>query len=457
MSVISGIGLTSGIDYNKLISSLIELQRQPVYRLQSRQSDYNNKISAYSTLSSKLSSFQSAADNLRNTANFYAKTASVSNSTVLDAATSNSASSGIYTIDPHSVAGKIQLAAVDRRTGTTSFTSTTDVVNNTGASQTFEYTYAGTTSTLTIADQTTLEGLRDAINNDTGNPGVTATVINVGTSDYRLVLTGRNTGSSNTVAVTANTTITGFSDSDFTASTAQDAKFRIGGVDITKSSNTVSDVIPGVTLTLKAESASAVTVTVNNDTDTIRQHIEDFVNAYNEVVDNISNNSQYDTKTHTGGPLNGESTARAIKSRLSNIVTSRVAGLPQDLRTLAQIGISTDYHTGHLSIDSATLNDKLTTRLDDVANLFTDSTSGIGNKVYDYTDSVTNSIDGTVTIRTKGLQSNVTGIADDITDLEARLTLVEEDLRKRFASLEAMLTGMSSQSAFLSNLTSRMT
>ncbi len=454
MAVITGVGVTSGIDYNQLIASIIEVERQPIYRLQSRQSRYQDKISVYNTLSSKLSSLQDAVDKLRTSTNFYEKTASVSNETIIDATASNSASAGIYTIEPHSVAGKIQLAAADRRTGTTSWTSSTDVINSTGASQTFEYTYAGTTVTLSVADGATLEDLRDAINNDTNNPGVTATIINVGTNDYRLVLTGQDTGSSNTITITTNTTLTGFSDSDFTASTAADAKFRIGGIDIVKDSNTISDVIPGVTFTLKAESTSSVTITVNNDIDTIQQNIEDFVSAYNEVVDYVSSNSQYDTTTHTGGPLNGESTAREIINRLKSIVTSRVSGLSEDLRTLAQLGITTDYETGQLTIDSSTLNEKLTTSLDKVADLFTDSTAGIAVELYDYIDDVTDSTDGRITIRTEGLQDLVEDISDEISDLESRLTIVEENLRRQFAALESLLTNMSAESTFLMNLVS---
>ncbi len=452
MSIISSIGVTSGIDYNQLISGLLELERQPIYRLQNRQAEYNEKISVYNTLTSKLNTLKDAMDKLRNSTNFYEKTASVSDDTVISATASNSASAGIYTIEPHSVAGKIQLAAVDRRTGTTSFTSSTDVVNSSGVTQTFEYTYNGTTRTLSVADGSTLEDLRDAINSDSGNPGVTATIVNVGTSDYRLVLTGQDSGSTMTITITANTDLTGFSDTDFTAHTAQDAKFRIGGVDVVKSSNTVSDVIPGVTFTLKAESTTSVTITVNNDIDTIRQNIEDFVTAYNDVVDYIDANTAYDVTTRTGSPLTGESTPRNIMTRLQDIVTARVGSNPEDLRTLAQLGITTDYETGHLEIDSATLEEKLTTDLSDVETLFDDQTSGIAYEMYSYIDDVTDSTSGSITIRVDGLENSVADISDEITEMQDRLTILEENLRRQFAALESLLTEFNAQSSFLTNL-----
>ena len=452
MSIVSGVGLTSGIDYNSIINKLIEVERIPVKMLEARKDAYNDKITVYNDLDSKLESLMNAVDKLRTSTKFYEKTASVSDDTIINATVSNSAAAGMYVIEPHSVAGKIQLASADRRTGITSFSSTTDVVNNSGGDQVFEYTYGGSTVTLTITDGTTLEELRDAINNDTDNPGVTATIINVGTSDYRLVLTGKDTGSANTITITSNTTLTGFTDSDFTASSAQDAKFSIGGIDVVKSSNTFSDVIPGVTITLKSESTSSVSITINNDVDTIQQNIEDFVSAYNDLVDYIDAKTEYSTLTNTGEELADETIPDRILSRLKSILTSRVSGQPEDLRTLAQLGITTDYQTGHLEIDSSTLTDKLTNDLDTVEALFTNSTDGIATELYDYLDDVTDSTSGTIATRIDGLEDLISDIDDDITDMEEHLSNMEERLRKQFAALESMLTEMNNQSAFLSRL-----
>ncbi|MBI4620088.1 MAG: flagellar hook protein, partial [Desulfobacterales bacterium] len=105
MSVVAGVGVSSGIDYNQLIASLMEVERQPLYRLQSKQSGYNTQISVYGGISSRLSAIKTAMDNLRTTSNFYAKTVSVSDTTVLDATVSNSAAAGNYTVGLHSVAG----------------------------------------------------------------------------------------------------------------------------------------------------------------------------------------------------------------------------------------------------------------------------------------------------------------------------------------------------------------
>ena len=456
MSIISGVGPMSGINYDQLITGLLAVQQQPITDLQAKETDYNNKISAYGTLSTKLMALQSAANTLRTSTNFYAKTGSSSDSTIVDVSVTSAASAGNYTIAPHSVAGKIQLANFEQVVQTAGVASSTDVINNSGSDQTFQYTYAGTQRALTVTDQTTLEGLRDAINNDSGNPGVTASIIYDG-SAYKLAISGNNTGSANTISIDAGTTLNGtggttdLSSTAFTTTqAAQDAKVNINGVDITRSTNTISDVIPGVTLTLKKETTGSVTVSVNNDVSTISNNIQAFVSAYNDVISYISGNSTYDTTTNTGGTLYGEFTAGDIPTQLSNIITSPVAGLPSDLNILAQIGVSTN-NDGTLSLDTATLNNQLSSNLSGVGKIFTDAAGGIGNQIYDFVNNETDSVDGAITYRTNGLNTSISNINNDISNLQERLNMTEERLRTQFAALETLLGSLQAQSTFLTN------
>ncbi|MEC4684756.1 MAG: flagellar filament capping protein FliD [Nitrospirota bacterium] len=449
MSVIASVGLSSGINYDQLINNLLNIQRLPLYRFQNKQAGYNDKISVYNELSAKLSTFMSAADTLKSESSFYVKTSSVSDSSVFEATVSNSAATGNYSVI-------ITALASGEKEVHSGVASSTTVVNDSGADQSFQYTYAGTQSTLTVTDGTTLEGLRDLINNDTGNPGITATLLYDGSS-YRLVLTGDDTGSTNTVTIDAGTTIDGVNTTvDLTSTTftetktASDASFSVDGISMTRSSNTVTDAMTGVTLTLK--NAGSATLSVTNDTDTISQNVQSFVDAYNDIVSYVSANSAYNANSHVGNPLFGESTSRLILNRLSSIITNRASGLPEDLRALSQLGVSTN-RDGTLSLDTGTLGSKLSTDLGGVENLFTDSTSGIAIQLYNYIDDATDSIDGAITIRIDGLESLVGDISDDILDLEAKLSRTEESLRRQFSALESLLSGLTSQSTFLTNLT----
>jgi flagellar hook-associated protein 2 len=461
MSIITGIGPTSGINYDQIIRGLLNLERRPITNLQQRQAVFNTQVGAYSELSNGLSALRSAADALRTVDNFYVRAAASSNTTVLTATASSSAAVGIHTIEPFggvATGNTIQLASADRRSGTTVVSSPTTIINSSGANRVFEYTYAGATRTLTVANNTTLEGLRNIINNDTANPGVTASIVQVATNDHRLVLTGRDTGALNAITITANTTLTGaggtmnFTNTAFTASTARDARFRVGGLDITRSTNTVADVIAGVTFTLRAESTSSVTISVTNDTAAIRGRIESFVNAYNEVVSFVSQRSTYDRTTNTGGPFFAESTPRDIVNRLRDIATREVAGLPDGMRSLAQIGITTNHQTGALSINTSMLDGRLSTDLAGVANIFTNAAGGIAVRVHDYTGVVTNPVDGAITLRTRGLNSLITNISNDIIRLEERLVRTEENLRRQFTALESIISGMMAQQSYLTNL-----
>jgi flagellar hook-associated protein 2 len=461
MSIITGIGPTSGINYDQIIQGLLNLERRPITNLQQRQAVFNTQVGAYSELSNRLSALRGAADALRTVDNFYVRAAVSSNTTVLTATASSSATVGTHTIEPFGGVGAgntIQLASAERRSGTTVISSPTTIINSSGADRVFEYTYAGGTRTLTVANNTTLEGLRNIINNDTANPGVTASIVQAATNDHRLVLTGRDTGALNAITITANTTLTGaggtmnFTNTAFTASTARDARFRAGGLDITRGTNTIADVIAGVTFTLRAESTSSVTISVTNDTAAIRGRIESFVNAYNNVVSFVASNSVYDRTTNTGGPLFAESTPRDIVNRLQGIATREVAGLPDGMRSLAQIGISTDHMTGTLSINTSMLDGRLSTDLTGVANIFTNATGGIAVRLHDYIGNVTNPVDGAITLATRRLNSLVTTISNDIMRLEERLVRTEENLRRQFTALESIISGMMAQQSYLTNL-----
>ncbi len=457
MSTFSVSGLSSGINTDEIISKLMELERRPVTLLQSKKASYNNKITAYSDLASKVSAFKTSADALRSTSNFYAKKASVSDSDIIDASATNSSPAGSYTVASHSVAGKIQLAQAEQRSHTAGTAALTTSVNDSGSDKVFQYTYAGTQTSITISNGTTLEGLRDLINSDSDNPGITATIIYDG-SVYKLALTGDDSGSANTISIDAGTTLDGtgstvnFTGSAFTANqSAQDAKLRINGIDITSSSNTVSGVVAGLSITLKKESTSSVTVAVTNDTDSIKKKIEDFVKAYNDVISYVASKSTWDSETRTGGPLFGDSTARDVVRRLKELAISTVSAASSDVDSLTEIGITTNSKDGTLSVNSTTLGDKLSSKIDEVAKLFATDSTGIANLMWSYADTVTKSTDGALTIRKSGLQSVVNNIAGNITTLETRLEKIEEDLRKRFTSLESILNGLNSQGTFLSS------
>ena len=445
MATFTVSGLVSGINYDDMITKIIAADSQPITLMQSRQADYNKQISVYADLSAKLASLQTAADALRTASSFYAKKASSSDATVFDATAGSSAAAGNYSITVTALAQAHRIA---------SSTVASEASAVSGVSGTFSFQVGGgAVTTVTVAATTTLAQLRDGINAAKG--GAEASIINDGTG-YRLVLTSRNSGAANTVVVTENGTSlalpTGPVAGGVTLQAAQDAAFSIDTLSMTRSTNSFADAIGGVTITLKKEGISTLSVT--NDTSAIRKKIDDFVSAYNAVVSLVSTNSTYDAKTQKGGGFTGESTAHDVVSSLQGLIGARVDGLPDGIRVLSQIGVKTN-KDGTLSVDSAVLDDKIAMDLAGVSDLF-NASGGIADRVYDYADKVTNLATGSISYRTKGLNTTVSNLTDDIAKKQDRLDREETELRTRFAKLEALLGQLTAQSSYLSNMITAM-
>lgn len=448
-------GLSTGIDYNDLITKLMDVKRQPVKILEAKQTAYNDKMSSYSELSSKLSSMRSAADKLKYSYSFYVNTASVSDETVLDATASGSASVGNYSIAVTTLASEEK--EVHNGTG---LTSGTDAVNSSGSDKAFQYTYAGTQETVTVADGTTLDGLKDLINSDSSNPGVTATVVNDGTN-YRLIITGNETGATKDITIDAGTTLDGtgstvdFSAAAFTQNkAAANAVFTVDNLSISRSTNSFSDVITGLTINLK-EAGTTATVTVAADNESIKEQINDFVSAYNDVMSFLKTNTAYDSASGESGILSGEGTARNIENRMRDMISSSVSGLSGSISMLAEIGITTDYKTGNLVTNSSILDAKLGSNLDDIAEMFKDSSNGIATKVYDYIGDLTSSVDGAITLRKDGLSDIIKNINDTIRNMEFRLEKTENDMVRQFTALEKLVGNYNSIGNYLSNFSTK--
>jgi len=448
-------GLSTGIDYNTLISKLIEAKSQPIKLLQNKKTSYNDKMTKYSSISSKLSSLKSAAEKLKTSSNFYAKAVSVSDSTVLESTVTSSAAVGNYSVTVTSLASEEQ----EVHSGVTALTT---VINNSGSSKVFQYTYAGTQRSLTVADGTTLEDLRDLINEDTSNPGVTATIVNdgVGVTPYRLIIKGDETGAANSITVDAGTTLDGSgSTTDFRSATftqkkaAADSDFTIDSLQIKRSTNAITDVISGVTINLKkdgVDASSKITVTANRDA--IKAQINEFVTAYNGVVDLISSNSTYDSTTKVSGALLGEGTARNIQNQLRTMISGTVSGQPDDMNILAQLGITTNSKTGQLVVNTSTMDTKLSSDLDDVAALFTTASTGIANQIYTYITNTTSTVDGSLTLRAKGLQALIKDVDDTVKNMQYRLDKEESDLVRKFTALESLVSGYNTIGSYLNRI-----
>jgi len=323
-------------------------------------------------------------------------------------------------------------------------------VMSTVGTGTLAITVGTTTVNITVdSSNNTLEGLRDAINDSGSEVNAAIITVSAGTTPtYRLVVSGRNTGLVNAATIDesgltqgAGATAPGFT----TTQAAQDANLLVDGIAVARSTNVISDVIPGVTLDLKNTSASEIQVTVNNDNETIKKQLNDFVSAYNDVITFINDKTKYDSATSTGGPLIGDATLRSLKRNLQSRITTAVSGTPA---ILADIGVTTQ-KDGTLAVDNGKFDAAVETNLTGVGNLFLDATNGLATGITNFADSANRIGDGILSARIGGAQDQIKRISDQIARKEDALTRLQDDLTRRFTALETLVSQLNTQSAYL--------
>lgn len=453
---------TSGLDVNTLVSQLMTVERQPLTKLNAKEASYQAKLSAYGSIKSAVSSLQTSLDNLTSS-KFQAVTASFSDASAFSATTTSSAVAGSYSLEVSTLAQAQKLATTgqaDTATAIGSGTLTFDFGTTSGG--VFTSGGAGTHSITIDSSNYTLAGIRDAIN--AAGIGVTANIVNDGSATpYKLVLSSNSTGLANTMqisvagdaalynllnhepGVAANLTET---------VPAQNATMLVDGVSVSKNSNTVSDVITGVTLNLKQATTAPVTMTVAKDTATINASISTFVKSYNTLSSTLKSLSAYNATTQTGAVLQGDGTIRTLQSQLRAILNSSVTSGAYSSLSDIGIGFQTD---GTLAINQTKLDSALSSNFSDVAGLFTSTgaPAGYATQLDNFATDILSST-GLITSRTEGLNAVITNIGNRKLDLEARLVVIEKRYRTQFSNLDAMLGGMNVTSNYLTQQLARL-
>ncbi|MGQ9456146.1 MAG: flagellar filament capping protein FliD [Armatimonadota bacterium] len=365
-------GLISGLKTDEIVAKIIEYARRPQVRLQQQKTEAQLRFAAWQDINTRLLALRTKSEFIADLADFQAMTASTSEPDIVTATATSGASSGTYYLKVVSRAQNHQIAS---QAGV--YTSINDVV---GTGSVSIQLANGTSFEVTIdSNNNTLAGLRDAINK--ANKGVSAAIINAGTTsspDYRLVLTSTEAGTENQITLVDTSGLEGGTrpifDLDNPVQTASSAVLEIGEgtgkITVTKNTNTITDLIPGVTLNLlSADSSKTVRIEVSADTTSIRNAIEGFVQQYNDLADAIGNHFKYDPETNETPPLFGDYQLQGLQSDIISTLTSPVAGLTSSINALASVGITQDT-TGKLVINSSVLDSAIQNNLSQVARLF---------------------------------------------------------------------------------------
>jgi flagellar hook-associated protein 2 len=427
-------GLASGLDSNSIIEKLMELEAQPLKLIEKRQSAVKTQISSLAEIRSKLSDLATSTRNLT-TGGAVATTVS-STGTGYDAVTGSGAVAGRHTIK---VTGLASAASGLSQ----SFGSATSPVN-TGR---FDFTVMGKDYGFDVTAGSTLADVAYQIRMS-GAP-ISATIINDGSQSY-LSLMNNETGNPVTgaaLAVTDTSNILGL-----TLKAATPAGLEVDGLPIVRQSNSVADVIPGVTINLKALTATEETLVISNNTSGTQTNITKFVDAYNGVLKLVQAQLTSTPGSDRASSLAGDSSLRGLQSSLQRLLTARVnPSLTATIRALADIGLKTD-REGVVTVDTATLTKALGRDAQAVNELFSTATLGIGALAQKTVDLYGNFTNGLLTSRTKGLQKTVKNMDDQLAAMNLRLEVRKTTLINQFTAMEKVVSGAKSTGTFLNQI-----
>lgn len=431
-------GLATGIDSAGIISQLMSYERRPISRLQSKQKAYDSQASKLKSLSTKLKALQDAAKDLGDRDDVLTAKVSSSDEDVFTARSVGGAPVGPTSLHVTSL-------ATNEKTYSDAF-SAKDQTGLFGTGTLSIQVGAATAVDVTIAADDTLDSVVGKIN--ASGAGVSAGVVFDGTN-YRLRVTGDDTGAASGITFTETGVTLGMSDPANQIQAAADAVFTLDGFAMTRSANTFSDAIDGVSITLTGESPTVdpSTLMVERDPEALEEKFQTFVDAYNDIMTNINAEFAYTGTAKGPGSLAGDSTLRSVQSQLRSTLGAAVSGMSGQYTTLASVGIESN-QDGTLKLDSA----KLTAALDDdansVATLFAgDTVAGIDGFVTSFDDVIDVYIasGGVIDGRVDALEGRSRDIDDQIDRLELRLDKTEESLRKRYATLEQTVSGLQAQ------------
>lgn len=390
-SIISTLGSGSGINSSSIVTQLVDISKSAeTKRLTDKQTLLESQISDFGLLRSAFSTLETAASALSNADSFNAKSVSLPTTTLLSInKLEAAAAAGTYSLNVDQVAKAQSISSGD-------FTSQTAPVGKGTLAIRFGSWDAGTTTftvdgtktggTITIDDSNnSLVGVRDAINK--ANLGVTASVVSDG-GKYKLLVTSPS-GESNEVEITATETpgSLGLSSFDFNQTTrnmtqqqgGQDAKIRMNGMALTRSSNHLTDVIPGMEIDLANSSLTeTVNITVSADKTVAEKAIRDFVAAYNTFLTESGKLVGFDKEKNDYGSLRQDPLAKNLIQQVRSQINGSVTGLSNTFVSLSNLGISTQLD-GSLKIDDTTATTSFRSAIDNhydaVRDLFIPKTS----------------------------------------------------------------------------------
>lgn len=447
-SIVNTLGAGSGIDVKSLAQSLVDAEKTPKKeRIEAKIAKTEAKITGYSAVKYALSELKNAFAKLNDASDFSSIKASNTQPGAFGISASPSALAGSYSI-------AVLQTALAQRTASSTFAAR-DTPLNGGVAFQLNLTIGTVPKDPINVTTTTPAGIVSAING--AKLGVTAQLINTG-SGHQIVLSG-DTGAANTFSMTTSGTNPTDPVSTITFSqslqTATDARFTVNGLEVTRNSNTVNDVIDGVTLELFAKTALdadneplAARLDLNRDTAGIKDNIKGLVEAYNDFEETLKILGDRASEVEEfGGVLAGESLLQSVRSQVRAMITNNSSTPGTTIKAARDVGLSID-RFGKLTLDETKLDNALQNNFGEVSTMFSAGTNN--QSIYSpapagLAGGAINSIEkmllstGLIDTQSKNASTQITKYKDELTALEERMEKLMTRYMNQFSVMESIV------------------
>lgn len=430
---IQGIG---GMVGPGMVDNIMEAERLPIDSAKQRRDRVSTNRNDFKTFDGLLDNFGKSLDGLKTKTSFTKLTLETSHPELLEGSASSFAKPGSYEFE-------VEGLAKPHRELAFGFADADKTPVGFGF---MRVGVAGNIHDVTIPPGATLQDVAQKINESAD--GVKAMVVNTGQKEdpFRLLVSSVDSGKDAVLSIDPDTTFT-----DFNGITEpQNLRMKFEDVDVQRKGNKLDDLIEGVSLRAKqAAPGTKIQVDVKQDVEKTGQGLKDFVKQYNEISAFARAQSNVNPTTGKAGTLSGDSSLRTSIRQLQNNMSSVRVGA--EGLTLADIGITTDPHSGSLVVDDNKLKDALNKDYDGVAAVFanTERGPGLAQKLSDSIHQLRDRQSGAVALRLKGMDQSIKQQEQHIQQQEERLGEKRKRLESTFASLDAKLAGMRSTSEFL--------
>ncbi len=424
-------GIGSGIDVEGIITGLVNANKGTLSSLNSRSQGLKSAAASLSSVGTTLSNLKAATDALKSLQDVASFTATSSNTTALVATAAGNAQPGNYSIQVNSL-------ALEQRTYSAAFASSSASLAQSGL---LTLNVGATTAQLSVNGSDSLASIATKINE--AGLRVAASVFYDG-AKYRLQVRGLDTGAVNAVTFNENGTALDLGgdgsvpDGGKTVQSATDASVTVDGFTVSRPTNQIAGLIPGVTIAVTQKTTTPVNVTIASDPNALSTKINAVLGAYNAAINSIHGIAGYGSTRPQVKQLAGDSALRTITNSLSQTMAAAQLGQGA-IATLGQLGLE-QTRDGTLKFDSSKLAAALTQDPTSVERLLGRptgaTTGGAMANLGDLVKGITDSVSGVLSLRSKALTEQAKKLDLQAVEEQTRLDDYTSKLRSQFSAMD---------------------